>query len=166
VRASGAAAVAMHMRGTPADMAGRSEYRNVRAEVYEALASATARAESDGIPAERILIDPGLGFAKTGPQSLEILGHLGEFRSLGYAVVVGASRKSFLGAALGGGAVDERLEASVAAAVVAALHGAHVVRVHDVAPTVRALRVADALRADPLLPAPAGGEGWEGDDGS
>lgn len=145
--AARAPVVVMHMRGTPESMTAQTDYQDLRGEVFEELARTTARAEAAGIPSDRLLIDPGLGFAKTAPQSLELLAHVGELRSLGYPIVVGASRKSFLGALLGGAPVGERLEASVAAAVLAARQGAQIVRVHDVRPTVRALAVVDGMRA-------------------
>ena len=153
--------VVMHMRGDPTTMATLAHYDDVRAEVFEELAGTAGRAVAAGVPPERILIDPGLGFAKTAEQSLELLAHVGELRSLGYPVVVGASRKSFLGAALGGVPVGERVEASVAAAVLAARAGAHVVRVHDVAPTVRALAVVEAVRAAEGHRGTASSEDWE-----
>ena len=146
VAATGAAAVVMHMRGTPSTMLERAGYRDLRGEVLAELSAAVARARADGVPPERLLLDPGLGFAKTAPQSLELLAHAGDLRQLGYPLVIGASRKSFLGWLTDGSSVTDRLDASVAAAVVASLRGADVVRVHDVAPTVRALRVADAVR--------------------
>jgi dihydropteroate synthase len=143
---TGAPAVIVHMRGTPATMQQDLEYADLRAEVYGTLARAVATAVEDGIALEQLLIDPGLGFGKSAEQNLDLLHHVSEFRSLGSPVVVGASRKSFLAKAIGGAPMDERLEASLAAAVVAALGGASVVRAHDVAPTVRALAVADAVR--------------------
>jgi len=146
VARSGAAAIAMHMRGDPTTMQSDLVYRDLRAEVFEALAGATDAALADGISADRILIDPGLGFGKSAEQSLELLVHVGEFRSLGYPVVVGASRKSFLGWALGSSDPAERLEAGVAAAVIAAERGAALVRTHDVAPTVRALALVRAAQ--------------------
>lgn len=139
--------ILMHMRGTPETMQADTTYGDVRAEVYSALADAARLAIDDGVSAEQLLIDPGLGFGKSGEQNLELLAHLGEFRSLGWPVVVGASRKSFLGALLGGAPVADRVEGGVAAAVVAALHGADIVRTHDVLPTVRALKVADGIRS-------------------
>ncbi|MGI0155792.1 MAG: dihydropteroate synthase, partial [Thermoplasmata archaeon] len=136
---SGAAAIVLHMRGTPATMQEDLGYADLRGEVYRALADATDAARAAGIPAEKLLVDPGLGFGKSAEQSLELLVHLGEFRSLGYPVVVGPSRKSFLGAMLPPAAAGERLEAGLAAAVIAAERGAALVRTHDVGPTVRAL---------------------------
>jgi dihydropteroate synthase len=142
VARSGAAAIVLHMRGDPRSMQQDLAYGDLRDEVYRALADATDTALRDGILPDRLLIDPGLGFGKSAEQSLELLLHAGEFRSLGFPVVVGASRKSFLGALLPEG--SDRLEAGLAAAVLAAEHGVALVRTHDVAPTVRALAVVAA----------------------
>jgi dihydropteroate synthase len=153
---TGAAAIVMHMRGSPETMQADLGYADVRAEVYRALADATDAAVVAGVAPEKLLVDPGLGFGKSSEQSLELLAHAGELRCLGYPVVVGASRKSFLGAALGEAPVGERLEAGLAAAVIAAERGVALVRTHDVAPTVRALAlVAAADRLAARAPASA-----------
>jgi dihydropteroate synthase len=156
VARTGAAVVVMHMRGTPPTMQADLEYHDLRGEVYRALAEATDRARADGIDAGRILIDPGLGFGKSAEQSLELLLHLGELRGLGYPLVVGPSRKSFLSGGPGTGAASERLEAGLAAAVLAAERGAAIVRLHDVLPTVRAFalleRAGRLRRAPPASP--------------
>ncbi len=144
---AGAPVVVVHMRGTPATMQSNLVYADLRAEVYGFLARAVADAVRDGIGPDQLLVDPGLGFGKSAPQSFDLLRHLSEFRSLGCPVVVGASRKSFLNPTLGGTPASARAEASVAAAVVAALGGASIVRAHDVGPTVRAVAVADAVRS-------------------
>lgn len=144
--AKGAALCLMHMRGTPADMALRSVYQDLHGEVLAELSEALQRAAEGGIAPEQIALDPGLGFAKTGPQNLVLLRRLREFAQLGHPLLVGASRKSFIGNATGRPAPD-RLSGSVAAAVAAALQGAAIVRVHDVAATREALAVADAIRA-------------------
>jgi dihydropteroate synthase len=146
VARSGAAVIAMHMRGDPTTMQSNLVYSDLRGEVFSALVVATEAALADGIPAERILIDPGLGFGKSAEQSLELLVHVGELRSLGYPVVVGASRKSFLGWTLGIDDPTRRLEAGIAAAVVAAERGVALVRTHDVGPTVCALEVVRATQ--------------------
>jgi len=146
VARSGAAVIAMHMRGEPATMQSDLVYADLRGEVFDALAQSTDRALADGVPAERILIDPGLGFGKSAEQSLDLLSHVGEFRSLGYPVVVGASRKSFLGWVLGNDDPARRREAGLAAAVVAAERGVALVRTHDVAPTVEALALVRAAQ--------------------
>jgi len=104
------------------------------------------KAVSAGIPLERLAIDPGLGFAKDVDGNLEIMSRLDEFRSMGRPVLLGASRKNFLGKVSGGGPED-RLEASLAAAAVACWQGVHMFRAHDVKETVRTLRAASAMRA-------------------
>ncbi|HEV8049042.1 MAG TPA: dihydropteroate synthase [Thermoplasmata archaeon] len=146
VARTGAPVVVLHMRGDPTTMQTNTVYDDVRDEVYGALAAATEQAIADGVAPSQLLVDPGLGFGKSAEQSLELLEHVGEFRSLGYPVVVGASRKSFLGAVTGGRPVHDRVDASVAAAVLAAVRGAELIRAHDVQPTVRALAVVAAAR--------------------
>ncbi|MGI0070554.1 MAG: dihydropteroate synthase [Thermoplasmata archaeon] len=157
VARTGAAVIVVHMRGTPATMMDDTHYADLRGEVFGALAAATDRAVEDGIPAEKLLVDPGIGFGKAAEQSLELLVHLGEFRSLGYPVVVGPSRKSFLGSIPGAPAPAERLEASLAAAVLAAERGASLVRTHDVGATVRALALVAAAERDAARPPAAPG---------
>ncbi len=146
VRDGEAAAVAMHMRGTPATMQKNTEYRDLRGEVFNFLAERTRRALADGIPRDRLIVDPGIGFGKSPEGNVELIDHAGEFRSLGFPVLIGASRKSFLGVLTGGAMATERLEASLGAAVLSALRGADIVRVHDVQETVRALAIAQAIR--------------------
>ena len=143
--ARGAAVLLMHSRGTPADMGQRANYQDIQAEILDELGQALARAREAGIPDERIALDPGLGFAKVGPQNFTVLRRLRELTQLGKPLVVGASRKSFIGQVTGRDAPD-RLFGSVAAAVAAALNGAAVVRAHDVRATREALLVADAIR--------------------
>ena len=135
----------MHMRGTPREMQRRAEYVDLLAEVEQELLEALARARAAGIPDERVALDPGLGFAKTGAHNLTLLRRLRELTQLGRPLVVGASRKSFLGA-LTGKAAPQRAIGSVAAAVLGAWNGAAVLRVHDVAATREALAVADGIR--------------------
>ncbi len=157
VARSGAGAIVMHLRGTPATMQADLEYADLRGEVFRALADATDAAVADGVAPERLLVDPGIGFGKSAEQSLELLVHAGELRSLGYPVVVGASRKSFLGALAAAPRPEDRLEAGLAAAVLAAERGVALVRTHDVGPTVRALAlVAAAEREARRAPATAG----------
>ena len=147
VARSGAAAVVMHMRGTPTTMQLDTTYADVRRDVYRALAEAVDRADEAGVPSSKLVVDPGLGFGKTAEQSLELLAHVGELRSLGFPVAVGASRKSFLGWATGEAEPLARVDAGLAAAVYAAEHGVAIVRTHDVAPTVRALRLWERIEA-------------------
>ena len=141
----GAAVVIMHMQGTPKTMQQAPHYTDVVHDVAAYLQAQAALAREAGI--RDIAIDPGIGFGKTVAHNLEILARLREFAALGYPLLLGPSRKSFLGK-LPGAAVDERrLEGTIAACVVAALNGASVLRVHDVAECKRALRVVDAIRA-------------------
>jgi dihydropteroate synthase len=163
VARSGAAVVAMHMRGEPATMQSNLVYADLRGEVFSGLAAATDRAIAEGVPAEKILIDPGLGFGKSAEQSLDLLLHAGELKSLGYPVVVGASRKSFLGWVLGMDDPSHRLEPGIAAAVVAAERGVALVRTHDVGPTVRALALVQAAQWLANAPPPSGVD-LSGDD--
>jgi dihydropteroate synthase len=143
--ARGAAVLLMHSRGTPQDMGRRASYQDLIGELLVELREALQRALQAGIPAERIALDPGLGFAKIGPQNFTVLRRLRELTQLGRPLVVGASRKSFIGKATGR-EVQDRVFGSVAAAVSAALSGAAIVRVHDVRATREALLVADAIR--------------------
>ncbi len=145
VAEAGVPVVLMHMRGTPADMRERARYRDVAREVRDELAEALRRAAAAGIPAERTLLDPGIGFAKTPAQSLEMLARLGELRPLGRPLLVGPSRKSFIGATTGA-AVEDRLPGTLAAVAAAVLAGAEFVRVHDVAAARQAALVAAAIR--------------------
>ncbi|MGD0258061.1 MAG: dihydropteroate synthase [Thermoplasmata archaeon] len=144
VARTGAAVVIMHMRGTPATMQDDLEYADLQGEVSRWLAEHAAAALSDGIGSDRIVLDPGLGFGKSVTQSLELLTRAGELRHLGYPVLVGPSRKSFLGWATGVQDPTARLEAGLAAAVIAGRQGVEIVRTHDVGPTVRALAVVAA----------------------
>lgn len=145
VAATRAGYVLMHARGRPKDMQSHATYDDVVGEVYEYLAEGLARCAAAGVATERILIDPGLGFAKTAAHNLALLRSLRQFRGLGRPVVVGASRKSFLGALLGEPEAADRLEGSLACAAAAVAAGASVIRAHDVAPTLRVARVAHAI---------------------
>lgn len=142
---AGAAYVLMHSRGTPQTMSSMTEYDDVVAEVYEFLAAGLERCVAAGIALDRIIVDPGLGFAKDATGNLRLLQSLRQFRSLGRPVLVGASRKSFLGTLLDGADVEDRLEGSLACVAAAVGEGAAIVRVHDVAATVRVVRVAHAI---------------------
>ncbi len=137
--------VLMHMRGTPADMASRATYRDVVAEVRDELAVAVGRAEAAGVARERVMVDPGIGFAKTAEQSLAVLAGLSALRALGCPILVGPSRKSFIGKVTGA-PVEARLPGTLAAVAAAVLAGAEWVRVHDVAPARQAALVAAAVR--------------------
>lgn len=137
--------VLMHMQGTPRTMQANPTYDDVVADVHRFLADKLVALDQLGVDRHRVAIDPGIGFGKTVAHNVALLRGLDRFTSLGCPVLVGASRKSFLGHLAGAAAVGDRLEASLAAAVIAAMSGASIVRVHDVAETVRAIAIADAL---------------------
>jgi dihydropteroate synthase len=140
---SEAGLIVMHMRGTPDTMDSLAVYRHVAAEVAAELGAATARAEAAGVGRERIVVDPGFGFAKTPEQNFRLLDELATLAGLGYPVAVGPSRKRFLGAATGR-PVDDRDRATAVACALAWERGARLFRVHDAALAREALRVAAA----------------------
>jgi dihydropteroate synthase len=140
----------MHMRGEPGAMQAAPHYDDVVAEVGAFLAERAQAARAAGVAADRIVLDPGIGFGKRPEHNLALLSRQAELLRLGHPLLLGWSRKSTLGAVTGR-AVDQRLAASVAAALAAVLQGAAVVRVHDVAATVDALKV---WRAAGIGPAP------------
>jgi len=144
VARSSAAVCLMHMRGEPLSMQQLPVYQNVRTEVREQLQQRLAACVAAGIESARLCIDPGFGFGKTVAHNLELLRHLADFTDLGAPVMAGLSRKSML-ATLTGRGPDERLAGSVALACVAVLNGARIIRAHDVAATVDALRVVHAV---------------------
>ena len=133
-----------HMQGKPRTMQDEPEYRDVVAEVGEFLADRVRACAAAGLAEERIIVDPGFGFGKTPRHNIELLANLRQLRAVGRPVLVGLSRKSTLGEITGRG-VGERMPASVAAAVVAVIEGAALVRVHDVRETADALRVVSAV---------------------
>jgi dihydropteroate synthase len=142
---SGAAVVLMHMKGTPADMQKDPTYGDLVGEVRSFLMDAAGRAAAAGVPKGRIMLDVGIGFGKTLEHNLELINRLGEFVSLGYPIVLGVSRKAFIGALTGGPPPDDRLEGTIAANVVGIARGASIIRVHDVRVAKRAALVADAV---------------------
>jgi len=141
----GAAVCLVHMRGTPRDMQRDPRYDDVVAEVREHLARRIDAAVAAGVAVDRILVDPGIGFAKTLQHNLALLAGIEEIAALGCPVLVGVSRKSMFGTLLGR-AVDERLAASLAAGLAAVANGADVLRVHDVRESVDAVRVWAAVQ--------------------
>ena len=134
----------MHMQGTPDTMQQNPSYQDVVAEVLEFLQARIDAALAAGIAAHNIIVDPGFGFGKTLEHNLLLLGSLSEFRKLGVRVLVGMSRKGMIGAILDKPA-DQRLYGSLSVAVIAAMQGADIVRVHDVAETADALAMVRAL---------------------
>lgn len=137
--------VIMHMRGSPMTMNCQAVYHDVVAEVLDELADARDAALRAGIPAEAIALDPGLGFAKRGGQNLDLLRAIPRFTALGHALLIGLSRKKFIGEFGGAPAPAQRLPGSLAAGLFAVGQGANILRVHDVAETVQALRVWQSL---------------------
>ena len=150
--------ILMHMRGEPRTMQKKPFARNVMRDVARGLRRAIAFARRAGIAKSQIILDPGFGFGKSYTQNLALFSHLPELAQLGFPLLVGTSRKSFLGAALGGAPENERLWGTAATVAVAILGGAHIVRVHDVAEMVQVARVTDAIlhaqrvRASPPSP--------------
>ncbi len=138
--------VVMHMRGEPRTMQDEPHYDDVVAEVAALLLAQAELLVAAGVDRERIALDPGIGFGKTTAHNLELLRRLDEIVALGYPVLVGASRKRFLGEITGVAEPRERLAGSIAAALAAVERGAGIVRVHDVAETVQALATARAVR--------------------
>jgi dihydropteroate synthase len=146
VAREGVPLILMHMQGVPRTMQREPHYRDVVGEVRDFLAERVRSANQAGIAQEQIIIDPGIGFGKTLAHNLALLKNLQSLKSLGQPLLIGVSRKAFIGKILNAAAPEERLEGSLAAAVASALSGANILRVHDVSETVRALRVADAIR--------------------
>ena len=144
----GAALCLVHMQGTPATMQDAPHYDDLLGEVRARLASAVATAEAAGVAPGAICVDPGIGFGKTVAHNLTLLKRLDALAGLGKPILVGPSRKRFIGALLDVPAA-ERIEGTLAACVAAVAAGAHLLRVHDVGPVRRAVRVAEAIRDAP-----------------
>jgi dihydropteroate synthase len=145
VAAAGAGLVLMHMQGEPKTMQVDPRYDDVVGEVRAFLRERLDTAVAAGIGRDRLAVDPGIGFGKNLQHNLDLLHSIGSLRELGVPVLAGVSRKRFIGELSGVDDPAGRLEGSVAAAVWCATQGVDVVRVHDVGPTVRALRVAEAI---------------------
>jgi dihydropteroate synthase len=145
VARAGCRVVLMHMRGTPQTMTGLTGYRDVVLDVLQELTARVDAAVRAGIARDNIIVDPGIGFAKTAAQNVELLRRLDAFAALGLPILVGVSRKRFIGEL--GGEADPQLRGpgSMAAGLFALARGASILRVHDVAETVQAVRVWTAL---------------------
>jgi dihydropteroate synthase len=143
-----ASLVIMHMQGTPLTMQENPFYGDVIDEIYDFLYSQSCAAIAAGVENTRIIIDPGIGFGKKLEHNIEILAKLKDFTNMGFPVMAGASRKSFIGDLLGGLPADARLYGSVSAAVCAFINGAGILRVHDVKQTVEALKIARAVEKE------------------
>jgi dihydropteroate synthase len=142
---SAAPLVLMHMQGTPRTMQEHPHYADVMGEIIEHLRQSIALAVEAGVDERQIIVDPGIGFGKTPEHNLEILRRLSELRVLGRPILLGTSRKSFIGALLGGVPPDQRLFGTAATVALGIAAGAAILRVHDIAPMRQVARVADAL---------------------
>ncbi len=146
VAGSGAAYVCMHMQGTPETMQYQPTYTDVVLEVEQFFSSRLEQLSHCGVHPEQIILDPGIGFGKTLEHNLQLLGNLNRFRGLGRPLLVGVSRKSFIGR-IAGAEADGRLPGALACACLAVEAGVEIIRAHDVNETVQALRMVDAIRA-------------------
>lgn len=146
---TGAALVIMHSRGTPDTMRSLTGYSDVATDVAAFLERRAHEVEAAGHPSDAIVLDPGFGFAKTPEQNLQLLNNLERVTTLGYPVLAGTSRKSFLGAILDV-PEDQRLEGTAATVVWAIAKGARIVRVHDVAPIAKTVRVVEAIARESI----------------
>ena len=144
VARSGAGVILMHMQGTPATMQRTASYTYVVEDVRAFLAARLEVAQQAGIPRDRILLDPGIGFGKNCEHNVTLLNHLDAFQTLGRPIVVGVSRKAFLGKILGR-TIDERLMGTAGAVALAIMKGARVIRVHDVAPIRDVVKIVEAI---------------------
>ncbi len=142
----GVPVILMHIKGTPRDMQKDPVYDALIPEIMDYLRESIRIAAKAGVAGDRIIIDPGIGFGKTYDHNLDILKNLNIFTGLEKPLLIGVSRKAFIGHILGGLPPDERLEGTLAAAAIAVMNGANIVRAHDVKETVRAVRVADAIK--------------------
>ncbi len=140
----GAYLILMHMRGTPADMQQNTRYDNLIGEISSYLLAAAKKSIAQGVSSDKIIIDPGIGFGKSPEGNFAILKNLHRFLDLGYPLMVGVSRKSFIGKTLNL-EPGERLEGSIAAACYSVLNGADIVRTHDVASTRKALTIIEHI---------------------
>jgi len=140
------AVVLMHMKGTPKDMQVKPYYEDVVGEVYDFLRERVEWAIKKGVDKDYLIIDPGIGFGKSVSDNLELIRRLPEFKSLGLPILVGPSRKSFIGNILGGLPPGERLEGTASAVAISVINGANIIRVHDVKEMRRVIEVAYAIK--------------------
>jgi dihydropteroate synthase len=138
--------ILMHIRGTPETMQTEIHYDSLLSEIIQSLKESVQKAERAGVDPDQVIIDPGIGFGKTSEHNFLILKHLSEFRVLGKPLLLGTSRKSFIGKILDTEDLSERLEGTLASIAIAVLNGAHIVRCHDVREAKKAIAVADAIR--------------------
>jgi dihydropteroate synthase len=143
----GAGIILMHMRGSPATMSQKTSYQNLFDDLISELRESMDKAVSNGIPPDNIVIDPGIGFAKNADQCLEILKNADRFHELGRPVMIGHSKKSFLGRETGGSSPEKRLPATVAGSFWLALKKIEFIRVHDAAENIQAVKLAEKIGA-------------------
>jgi dihydropteroate synthase len=143
--------ILMHMQGRPATMQANPTYSDVTAEVMAFLREQVAAAEAAGIDRTRLLIDPGIGFGKTVEHNLELLRRLGELKSLGLPIVIGTSRKGFIGKITGETAESGRVFGTAATVAWSVANGADLVRVHDVGPMAQVVRMIGAIQHGDIL---------------
>jgi dihydropteroate synthase len=150
VKDSGCGYILMHMQGTPLDMQKKPFYKDAVSEIYGFFEGRLKWISERGINLQKVVIDPGIGFGKRLEDNLVILNNLDHFKKLGRPVLIGASRKSFIGKILKDIPADERLEGSLASAVLSYVKGASIFRVHDVKETRRALEVAHSIMGEKI----------------
>ncbi len=138
--------IIMHIKGTPSNMQIAPVYQALIPEILEYLREGINICREHGIPDERIIIDPGIGFGKTFEHNLEIINNLKEFSLLGKPIAIGVSRKAFIGKILGDVPPSQRLEGTASAVAISVYNGANIVRVHDVAEISKVVKVADAIK--------------------
>jgi dihydropteroate synthase len=143
--------VIMHMKGTPKNMQADPTYKALIPEIIDYLRESIRLATKSGIHENMIILDPGLGFGKTFEHNLEIINNLEQFSVLKKPLLIGPSRKAFLGKILGGLPPQERLEGTAAAVAISIIKGAHIVRVHDVKEMAKVARVADAIKQERII---------------
>ncbi len=142
--------ILMHIKGNPKVMQVSPSYTELIPEIVDYLRNSIRLALKFGIPEDKIIIDPGIGFGKTSDHNLEIINNLQKFTALGKPVLIGPSRKAFLGKILGGAPAAERLEATAAAVAISIMKGANMIRVHDVKEMVKVAKVADAIKREKI----------------
>jgi dihydropteroate synthase len=143
--------VIMHIKGTPKNMQTNPIYGNLIEEIIEYLGESIAIAEKAGIHDEKIIVDPGIGFGKTFEDNLEIIKELSKFKRLGKPLLIGTSRKAFIGKVLGDAPVGDRVEGTSAAVAISIMNGADIVRVHDVKEMKRVAIVSDAIKSGVIV---------------
>jgi dihydropteroate synthase len=145
IKDTGAAVILMHMRGNPRNMQkGKLVYNNLMGEITDFLKKSSEKALKAGIGKDSLVIDPGIGFGKTHEDNYKIIKNLSQLKELGIPIMIGTSRKSFIGKVTGG-EPDERIEGTAATVAAAIMNGCHIVRVHDVAAMKKVAIVTDAI---------------------